>query len=152
MGKAKRLEAIKQLVQQEIIASQDILLEKLNEKGFSSTQATLSRDIKELKIVKVHTADGLYAYRLRGEVLAEDSPLNPVTALGFLSLEFSGNLCVMKTRPGYAMAIAAEIDKKASDIILGTVAGDDTILIIPKENISRTHTIDVLTTFIPTLK
>lgn len=153
MSKRQRLEAIKELVQLEMIASQDILLEKLNLKGHPSTQATLSRDIKELKIVKAPMADGIYAYQLTDEFISGDSSYQlPMTALGFLSLEFSANLGVMKTRPGYAMAIAAEIDKKASAVILGTVAGDDTILIIPKENISRTHIIEVLTTFIPTLK
>jgi transcriptional regulator of arginine metabolism len=64
--------------------------------------------------------------------------------LGFLSLDFSGNLAVIRTRPGYAMGIASDIDKRSPNAILGTIAGDDTILLIPREGFSRMQIIDTL--------
>lgn len=124
-----------------------MLLNILKDKGFELTQATLSRDIKELKIIKVPTSKGTYTYQLSDGV-AQEEP-SPMTSFGFLSIEFSGHLAVMKTRPGYAMAIASEIDKKASEYILGTVAGDDTILLIPRENISKEEVVRSLSAFIP---
>ncbi len=128
-----------------------MLLNILISKGFGLTQATLSRDIKELKIVKVPTAKGSYTYQLSDNIQTENE-VTPVSAFGFLSIEFSGNLAVVKTRPGYAMAIAAEIDKKAAEYILGTVAGDDTILLIPKENVSRDEVLASLSVFIPNIE
>jgi len=147
MTKKYRHRIIKEVLQTDEINSQDMLLNILRDRGFELTQATLSRDIKELKIVKVPTSRGTYTYQFSDGVVLEEP--SPMTAFGFLSIEFSGNLAVMKTRPGYAMAIAAEIDKKATDYILGTVAGDDTILLIPKENISKDEVLGSLSAFIP---
>ena len=82
--------------------------------------------------------------------IKEEAP--PVSLFGYVSLEFSGQLAVMKTRPGYAMAIAGEIDNKAAHYVLGTVAGDDTILLIPREDVSRETIKDVLSDFIPSIQ
>ena len=147
MTKKYRHRIIKEVLQTDEINSQDMLLNILKDKGFELTQATLSRDIKELKIIKVPTSKGTYTYQLSDGV-AQEEP-SPMTSFGFLSIEFSGHLAVMKTRPGYAMAIASEIDKKASEYILGTVAGDDTILLIPRENISKEEVVRSLSAFIP---
>jgi hypothetical protein len=68
---------------------------------------------------------------------------------GYRNIEFSGNLAVLKTRPGYAMGIASDIDAKAPREILGTIAGDDTILLIPREGISREGVLQALAQFIP---
>lgn len=128
-----------------------MLLKLLMDKGFELTQATLSRDIKELKIVKVPTAKGNYVYQFSESMhtLEEEMPLS---SFGFVDIEFSGQLAVIKTRPGYAMAIAGEIDRRATRYILGTVAGDDTILLIPRENISREEVIASLSEFIPNIE
>lgn len=128
-----------------------MLLKLLVDKGFELTQATLSRDIKELKIVKVPTAKGNYVYQFSESMqnLEEEMPLS---SFGFVNIEFSGQLAVIKTRPGYAMAIAGEIDRRATRYILGTVAGDDTILLIPRENISREEVIASLSEFIPNIE
>lgn len=154
MTKDFRHKSIKEIIATNEIASQETLLNILINRGFDITQATLSRDIKELKIVKAHTAKGSYAYQLpeniSRQVQTEQS--GQLSAYGFVSIEFSGQLAVIKTRPGYAMAIAGEIDANAKDTILGTVAGDDTILIIPKENIKRDEVIKTLSTFIPTIQ
>lgn len=154
MSKKNRHKAIKDAILSTDVTSQDILLNILISKGYDVTQATLSRDIKEMKIVKAPTTSGGYAYQLTensvdSHILGERGGLS---AYGFISIEFSGHLAVIKTRPGYAMAIAGEIDHKATRTILGTVAGDDTILLIPKENVSREDVITSLSIFIPNIQ
>jgi transcriptional regulator of arginine metabolism len=151
MTKRFRHKIIKEIVQNNEVGSQDILLKMLMEKGFDLTQATLSRDIKELKIIKVPASKGGYAYRF-SETIPSMQDEMPLTSFGFAGIEFSGQLAVIKTRPGYAMAIAGEIDNKASKYILGTVAGDDTILLIPRENVSREEVAASLSVFIPNLE
>ncbi|MDR1503957.1 MAG: arginine repressor [Prevotella sp.] len=151
MTKKYRHKIIREVLQTNDINSQDMLLKLLMDKGFELTQATLSRDIKELKIVKVPTAKGNYVYQFSESMqnLEEEMPLS---SFGFVNIEFSGQLAVIKTRPGYAMAIAGEIDRRATRYILGTVAGDDTILLIPRENISREEVIASLSEFIPNIE
>lgn len=152
MTKKYRQRIIKEILQTNEVNSQDMLLKILVDRGFELTQATLSRDIKELKIIKVPSAKGNYTYQLSETIPGFQEETSPLSSFGYISLEFSGQLAVMKTRPGYAMAIAGEIDSKATDYILGTVAGDDTILLIPKENVSREQVIEVLSGFIPIIQ
>lgn len=152
MGKKNRHTTIKEIILSEDITNQDMLLNSLIVKGFDVTQATLSRDIKELKIIKAPTSRGNYAYQLADAVVNSAENRMPLSSFGFLGIEFSGQLAVIKTRPGYAMAIAGEIDSKANQTILGTVAGDDTILLIPKDNISREEVLASLSSFIPNMK
>lgn len=152
MTKKYRQRIIKEVLQINEINSQDMLLKILIDRGFELTQATLSRDIKEMKIIKVPTAKGNYIYQSSETISSIKEEAPPVSLFGYVSLEFSGQLAVMKTRPGYAMAIAGEIDNKAAHFILGTVAGDDTILLIPREDVSRETIIDVLSDFIPTIQ
>ena len=144
-GKKERLEAIRQIIQKETIGNQEELLNRLNEKGFSTTQATLSRDIKQLNIVKISDNEGNYVYRLP-DYTAFMQPQGE--QVNHPKVEFSGNLAVVKTRPGYAMGIASDIDTHAPREILATIAGDDTILIIPRERISRSEIIKALEPFI----
>ena len=152
MGKKRRHTTIKEIILSEDITNQDMLLNALINKGFDVTQATLSRDIKELKIIKAPTSRGSYAYQLADAVVNSQDNMMPLSSFGFLSIEFSGQLAVIKTRPGYAMAIAGEIDSKANQTIIGTVARDDTILLIPKDNISREEVLASLSSFIPNMK
>lgn len=143
--KKERLDAICRLIQAHKIGNQEELLKQLENNGFRVTQATLSRDIKQLKVVKVHDENGNYVYRLSGDsVLLQQ--VKPVSR--HPNIEFSGNLAVVRTRPGYAMGIASDIDRHASHEILATVAGDDTILIIPREGISRDKIVNALIHFI----
>jgi len=155
--KSDRLNAMRRIVAQHEIENQDMLLDHLRQEGYVVTQATLSRDLKQLKISKNPNYAGIYVYMLPNNIRTVDMPQRPTInyeymAEGFLSIEFSGQLAVMKTRPGHASAIAYEIDTKAPHIILGTVAGDDTILIVPRENISRRQIMETLGMFIPNLK
>lgn len=144
-SKRERLDAICRIIQSKAIANQEELLQQLNARGLFTTQATLSRDIKQLKVVKVHDGDGNYVYRLPDYSVL----VNPIGEnINHPNIEFSGNLAVVKTRPGYAMGIASDIDNNASQEILGTIAGDDTILIIPREGISRKEIVKALEPFI----
>ena len=141
----ERLDAICRIIQEKAISNQEELLKELMNSGFSLTQATLSRDIKQLKIAKVHNGEGDYVYRLPQEEVAKafsqvDRQLPYV--------EFSGNLAVIRTRPGYAMGIASDIDNHSRKEILATIAGDDTILVIPRDGMSREEVIEALSHFI----
>ena len=141
----ERLDAIGEIIRTKAIGNQEEILTAPEESGFSVTQATLSRDIKQLKVAKVHGGNGDYVYRLPDEGAGEQVPNDDVRKP---NIEFSGNLAVLKTRPGYAMGIASDIDAHAANEILGTIAGDDTILIIPREGVSRERVIGALSRFI----
>lgn len=150
MIKKFRHKIIKEIIQNQDITSQDMLLNILIEKGFELTQATLSRDIKELKIIKVPNSNGVYNYRHSESIpTLQQEDISLVNTFKFVNIDFSGQLAVVKTRPGYAMAIAGEIDKRATQCILGTVAGDDTILLIPREGKTRDEIIESLSQFMP---
>ena len=143
--KKERLKAICKIIRSEAVENQEQLMKRLNEEGFIVTQATLSRDIRQLKVAKIHDASGAYLYKL-----PEQSFLNTPkgTNTPYSNIEFSGNLAIIKTKPGYAMAIASDIDANTPDEIIGTIAGDDTILIIPREGYSRESITKALLHFI----
>jgi transcriptional regulator of arginine metabolism len=139
----QRLQTIRQLVSTETIQSQEVLLKRLLTLGYDVTQATLSRDIKLLRIVKRPDESDLYAYGL-----PETRPASEAPDLKSMKIEFSNNLVVIKTCPGYAMGIASDIDRKALPEVAGTIAGDDTILVIPREVFSREQVALALAPFI----
>lgn len=151
----KRQVEIRKVIQNGDVHSQDELLVKLKEMGFDLTQATLSRDLKEMQVAKVpHPAKG-YVYVIQeSEKIVKTPETGRVNYLadGFRDLRFSGNLAVLRTQPGYASTIAAVIDKADLWEILGTIAGDDTILIIMKEGISKLDLIKALVLIMPKLK
>ncbi len=139
-NKRNRLQIITEILRSSVVSNQDELLVLLNERDLYVTQATLSRDLKQLKVSKTPLANGSYKYVLPSitKTVSPQGTLNQQSSHGaVLSLEFSGNLAVMKTKPGYASAIAWDIDNKGAEEILGTIAGDDTILIIPRDDVSR---------------
>ncbi len=152
--KSSRLEAIKELIETHVIENQEELLRYLGKDGFILTQATLSRDLKKLKVSKAPDVDGIYHYVLpfeESERLHSLSIMKETVQKGGISIEFSGQLAVMKTRPGYASAIAGDIDANAPAEIMGTIAGDDTILLILRERVTRDQVIKALSHFIPSL-
>ena len=139
--RTKRQMEIRKIILKGNIHSQEELLVELKRRGFDLTQATLSRDLKILQVAKIpHPVLG-YVYTIPDGALvvstAEQNRSNYL-ADGFRDLRFSGTLAVMRTLPGYASSIAAVIDNANRWEILGTIAGDDTILIIQKEGISKT--------------
>lgn len=143
--KKERLDAICRIIRSAAIGNQEELLSKLNDSGFSVTQATLSRDIRQLKVVKVHAEDGNYVYRLPEPTTQVRSRKETAS---HPKIEFSHHLAVVRTRPGYAMGIASDIDSHAPEEILATIAGDDTILVIPREGISREAIINALERYV----
>lgn len=156
-NKVNRLDAIKAIVSGSRIGGQEELLEQLRRKGFELTQATLSRDLKSLQIVKIAHQNGGYQYVLPEAVsLVSRKPsvidTPPLTAANnFFSIAFSGQMVVMKTRPGYAGGTAFEIDSHAFPEFLGSVAGDDTVLLVLREGVSHEKALSVLRTIIPNI-
>ncbi len=151
--KTKRLIAIKQLLSSRNVSSQDELLSLLTEDGFQVTQATLSRDLKYLKVAKVADGGAGYKYMIPDNTKAvEDNLYDDFPVIGVESIEFSGQMAVMKTRPGFANGIASVIDSHGAYEILGTIAGDDTILLISREGVKKSDVINALSLFIPDLK
>ncbi|HNX11997.1 MAG TPA: ArgR family transcriptional regulator [Paludibacteraceae bacterium] len=139
-NKRERLGIISEILRMQVIGSQEELLDILRAKGYDVTQATLSRDLKVLKVAKTPLSNGAYKYVLPPQIKPISDELNAhnFTSHGaVLNLEFSGQLAVLKTKPGYASAIAWDIDNRSNDEVLGTIAGDDTILLIPREGVTR---------------
>ena len=143
--------AIRNIIENDKITGQEMLLEKLADKGHIVTQATLSRDLKFLKVGKVPDSRRGYLYRISEGGAEQVNGLNgaPYPLNGFISIEFAHHLGVIRTMPGSANSIAYHIDHLDAFEILGTVAGDDTILIIPREDVTKEDVINVLVQIIP---
>jgi len=135
-GRDERLKAVKKAIAHGGIANQEALMTLLTEEGYEVTQATLSRDLKALRVGKVSAAGGGYVYALPEESDRSREELIQDFQRGYLSMESSNNLVVLKTLPGHAQATAWALDNLDVGEILGTVAGDDTILIILKHDTS----------------
>ncbi|MBP5779678.1 MAG: arginine repressor [Clostridia bacterium] len=126
-----RREEILKIIAEEGIQTQEELAVKLAERGFSAGQATISRDIKALNLVKKMTPEGQLVYvPLLGEGKMMPEKLIPVFKNAFVSCDFAGNLVVIKTLSGMANALASAVDSMGFSGILGTIAGDDTVLVV----------------------
>lgn len=152
--KNNRLEALRMIISSQQLGSQEELLAALQREGFKLTQATLSRDLKQLKVAKAATMSGNYVYVLPNETMYKrvSTPLQikeMMQVSGFLSIQFSGNMGVIRTRPGYASSIAWNIDNNDIPQILGTIAGDDTIFIVIKQNCTEQEVIKALNKVVP---
>lgn len=152
MQKTKRLIAIERIIVGENISSQEALLKKLKGKGIICTQATLSRNLRQLGVSRVPDGKGGYRYSLavRNDASpAQEPKLNILP--GIRSITGAGGLMVMKTIPGSANATAYFIDNSGRYEIAGTIAGDDTILIIPRDGITVNQVHACLELIIPGL-
>jgi transcriptional regulator of arginine metabolism len=154
-NRTQRQLAIRKIIANGNVHSQDELLVKLKQNGFDLTQATLSRDLKILQVAKVpHPGKG-YVYsiseKVQNDESAQKSRVNYL-ADGFKDIQFSGNLAVIRTMPGYASSIAAVLDSTNPWEIIGTIAGDDTILLVQREGVSKTDLINALVLTMPGLK
>lgn len=146
-NKRNRLQVISDILRSNVVGSQEELLSLLNNRQCEVTQATLSRDLKLLKVAKTPLSNGTYKYILPqyNKPIKTQNVTNTLISHGaVLSVDFSGNLAVVKTKPGYASAIAWDIDNKATQEILGTIAGDDTILLVPREGVTREEILDMM--------
>lgn len=151
--KAQRLAAIQNIISTQKVSSQEELLLILEKDDFMTTQATLSRDLKFLKVAKIPHPDKGYVYELpSGGLKAHDDIQDDFPIGGVESIDFTGSLAVVKTRPGFAGGIASIIDSHDPYEIVGTIAGDDTILLINREGVSKGHILEILSMFIPGLK
>ena len=155
--KNNRLEALRLIISSQQLGSQDELLNALQKEGFKLTQATLSRDLKQLKVAKAASMSGNYVYVLPNETMykrvsSPNSIRDMMKVPGFVSINFSGNIGIIKTRPGYASSIAWNIDNSDVPEILGTIAGDDTIFIVIKEGVRHQDLIDSLSDVVPNMK
>ena len=155
--KNNRLEALRLIISSQQLGSQDELLNALQKEGFKLTQATLSRDLKQLKVAKAASMSGNYVYVLPNETMykrvsSPNSIREMMKVPGFVSINFSGNIGIIKTRPGYASSIAWNIDNSDVPEIRGTIAGDDTIFIVIKEGIRHQDVIEALSDVVPNMK
>lgn len=131
-----RQRMIREVVSSNRVPNQEELAGLLEKEGLVVAQATLSRDIRELGITKVHSRGG-YFYSLPGQIATLENVAGPVNAsLSIGSIAFSGNIAVIKTRPGHADMVASMIDESALKEIIGTIAGDDTIFMVIREGFS----------------
>ena len=127
--KNQRQEKILELINEYSIETQEELVERLEAAGFKVTQATVSRDIRALKLYKQATPTGKQQYAVdRGQDHGLDSKYRRVLKDGFVSIDMAQNILVIKTVSGMAMAVAAAVDAMKFDEIVGTIAGDDTIM------------------------
>ena len=155
--KNSRLETLRLIISSQEMGSQEELLYALQQEGFRLTQATLSRDLKQLKVAKAATMSGKYVYVLPNETMykrvSTPSSVREMAQMpGFLSIQFSGNMGVIKTRPGYASAIAWNIDRSDIPHVLGTIAGDDCIFIVIREGSTRREVTEALGKVVPNMK
>ncbi len=155
-NRKRRVELIVDLIKNNCIGSQEELSKMLSDNGYNVTQATLSRDLKLLKTTKVPTDRGTYMYILPDSNTIKDKLLasgqlnmNSNYQSGFISLEFSGNIAVIKTRNGYASGLAYDIDMSRAPEILGTIAGTDTIFAVMREGLAHEQAREIFSRFLP---
>jgi transcriptional regulator of arginine metabolism len=146
-----RLTKIKELIRSHRIDSQEMLLDFLHKEGYNVTQATLSRDLKMLKVGKISDGWSGYYYALPENELISESEKSYIQDVrrGVLSIEFSKNIGVIKTRQGHADSVALALDILSIPEILGTVAGDDTIFVILREGMTKEDLTESFKTRIP---
>ncbi|HEU5208854.1 MAG TPA: arginine repressor [Longimicrobiales bacterium] len=133
MGKPERHAAIRELIASHRVTSQEHLRELLAQRNVEVAQATLSRDIRELRLIKVPDAEGRSHYTLPPESWDQSPALTRLLPALYVGAEGTGNLLVVRTLSGGAQAVAEALDWEEWPEVLGTLAGDDTILLILRD-------------------
>ena len=152
MQKVSRLLAIEKIISSENISSQEELLNRLKDEDITCTQATLSRNLRQLGILRIPNGAGGYKYSLsehRTQSSGTMSTFNFISAIQSV-IETKG-MVIIKTIPGYANSVAVYIDNADRYEIAGTIAGDDTLLVIPRDNINLSHIHSCLEMILPGL-
>jgi len=155
MGKKDtRLEIVKMIISSQELSKQEELMAELSKAGYPTAQATLSRDLKLLGVVKAQNQSGRYVYMLPNSRAYRSVSDNHITVMamnrmGALGIRFSGNLAVVKTLPGHAAHVAYDIDHADLECIVGTVAGDDTVLLVLDEGADHALVMDALSQVLP---
>jgi len=148
----ERLMEIRRLIANSNISSQDELMKILVKKGYELTQSTLSRDLKYLRVAKMPNKNEGYVYILPDKEQSVDEPDMAGSNFGILlSIDFAQGLAVLKTLPGHAGSIAYNIDHLNAYEVGGTIAGDDTILLIPRDGVSKGDLVNMLKMRMPGL-
>ncbi len=134
--KTKRQAKIMEIISTTNVETQEQLLQELQEAGFTCTQATISRDIKELRIVKELTTLGTYRYTTSSRELPGtfSTRLNTIFHQSVTSYDYAQNMVVIHTLPGLASAAASAVDAMNMSVVLGTLAGDDTVFIVMRDS------------------
>ncbi len=149
-AKSERLLEIRRIINTNKIHRQEELLALLVNRGFDTTQATLSRDLRELKVGKIHDVHYGSIYFIPDEIhLLEGESKPPIQ--GVVSLEISANIAVLKTLSGFANSVAVKLDEKDLPEFIGTIAGNDTILMIIKDGVDKEKALKVLGSHFPEL-
>lgn len=158
-NRKQRVELMIDIIKNQCIGSQEELAAKLAEAGYVVTQATLSRDLKMTKTTKVPTDRGTYMYVLPDSDSLKDKLMAkggfdrmPDYMSGFLSIKFSRNIAVIKTRNGYAPGLAYDIDMHQFPEILGTIPGSDTIFAVMREDLNHEEALEVFSRILPVHK
>ena len=153
-NKTKRLLTIRKLIESELISSQEELLFRLKEMNVEATQSTLSRDLKFMKVAKIPHKEKGYIYVIPESIQNEqrEEKVSAIITDTILSIDFSGNMAVIKTLPGYANAVTVLIDSENYFEILGTIAGDDTIMLVVREGCTETGVKNALSLIIPNIQ
>ncbi len=143
--KIKRQAKILEIIEQRSIETQDELIRALEETGFRATQATVSRDIKELRLIKILDSDGKYCYAAMNEK-ADPVPTKFLSIFedAVQSIDFAGNLVVVKCMSGMAQAACAAMDSLHWDAVVGTLAGEDTFVCITRTNENAVELVEEL--------
>jgi transcriptional regulator of arginine metabolism len=150
--KKTRLQVIRMIVSSQALESQEELQIELDKAGYPCTQTTLSRDLKQLRISKVRGRNGRSVYALPREGQFVPAPTREEIDRGKWAAQISGNLLVIHTPPGHANMVAYDIDCKQHPLFLGTVAGDDTILVVLAERAEREEVRQILHEMYPPLQ
>lgn len=152
MGKkSERLSIIKRIIAEELIGSQEELIQHLERRGIHATQSTLSRDFKEINISKMPHPEKGYIYVSAENIVSRSEFGTSNLGDAIMGVKFSGNMGVIITKSGYANAIGVIVDSRKSPYILGTVAGDNTIIMVLREDASHKLIMDVLISAFPEL-
>ena len=129
--KSRRQSALLEIIQEYDIDTQEELQERLKQRDFTVTQATISRDIKELKLVKTPVGNGKYKYATGNKAVVDSlSTFNTLFKTAVISVDLAQNIIIIKTTSGMAQGVCATIDSIEWDGMLGSIAGDDTIFIV----------------------
>ena len=149
-----RLKAIRKLIKNHRVESQETLLSYLQKEGYEVTQATLSRDLKMLKVGKVSDGNAGYFYTLPSDEENQESEqiYKRDFLRGYVSIDWSGNIIVIKTFPGHANTVSNALDNLNLEDLLGTVAGDNCLFACIKEGVSSEDFVKKLKTKIPEIE
>ena len=133
--KSQRQAKIMEIISTTNVETQEQLLQELQAAGFTSTQATISRDIKELRIVKELTSLGTYRYTIASREVPNSfsSRLNTIFRECVTGYDYAQNIVVIHTLPGLASAAGSAVDAMHMNVVLGTLAGDDTVIVIMRD-------------------